>query len=101
MNKYEIMYIVRPDLEEEGQKSVAERFDKILTDNGAEINKVEEMGKRRLAYEIDDYREGVYRVVYTTASPEAINEFDRIAKINDDIIRFMTIRDEREESVEE
>ncbi|HET7616450.1 MAG TPA: 30S ribosomal protein S6 [Bacillales bacterium] len=97
MSKYEIMYILRPDLDEEGQKSVTERFDKILTDNGAEITEVEEMGKRRLAYEIDDYREGVYRVVYTKANPEAINEFDRIAKINDDIIRFMTIRDERED----
>lgn len=97
MKKYELMTILRPDLDEESQKQVVERLDKILTDNGAEITKVEEMGKRRLAYEIDKYRDGIYRVVYFTSEPEAVNEFDRLAKIDDDVIRFMTIRDERED----
>ena len=69
----------------------------MLTDNGAEITKVEEMGKRRLAYEIDEYNDGVYMVVYTKAEEKALNEFDRLMKINDDVIRFMTIRDERED----
>ncbi|HLS08910.1 30S ribosomal protein S6, partial [Lentibacillus sp.] len=60
MRKYEIMYIIRPDMEEEAQNSLIERFSKVLTDNGAEIEKVDEMGKRRLAYEINDYRDGYY-----------------------------------------
>ncbi|HEU5138743.1 MAG TPA: 30S ribosomal protein S6 [Bacillales bacterium] len=97
MKKYEIMYIIRPDLDEESQKGVAERANKVLTDNGAEITEVEEMGKRRLAYEIKDYREGVYVVVYAKADSKALDEFDRLMKINDDVIRFMTIRDERED----
>lgn len=97
MQKYEIMYILRPDLEEENQKAVVERTHKVLTDNGAEIIKVEEMGKRRLAYEINDFHDGVYVVVYAKAETEALNEFDRLMKINDDVIRFMIIRDEREE----
>lgn len=51
------------------------------------------MGMRRLAYEIDDYREGYYVVLEINSNnPTAISEFDRLAKINDDIIRFMTIR---------
>ncbi|MBM7645517.1 small subunit ribosomal protein S6 [Scopulibacillus daqui] len=96
MRKYEIMYILRPDLDEEGEKAVKEKLAGILTDNGAEINKVEEMGKRRLAYEINDYNNGVYTVLYVTAGAEAINEFDRLVKINDDVLRFMVIKDERE-----
>lgn len=63
MNKYEIMYIIRPDVDEETQKAVVERFNNILTDNGAEIEKVTEMGKRRLAYEIENYKEGIYMVI--------------------------------------
>lgn len=97
MQKYEIMYILRPDLEEENEKAVVERTHKVLTDNGAEITKVEEMGKRRLAYEIEDYHDGVYMVVYVKADTKALDEFDRLMKINDDVIRFMTIRDERED----
>jgi len=92
MRKYEIMYIVRPDLDEEGRKALIERFNKVLTDNGAEIEKVEEMGMRRLAYEIKKYREGYYVVVVLNSEPNAVQEFDRLAKINDDIVRFMIIR---------
>lgn len=92
MRKYEIMYIVRPDLDEEGRKALIERFNKVLTDNGAEIEKVDEMGMRRLAYEIKKYREGYYVVVVLNSGPVAVQEFDRLAKINDDIVRFMIIR---------
>lgn len=92
MRKYEIMYIIRPDLDEEGRKALIERFNTVLTDQGAELEKVDEMGMRRLAYEIDDYREGYYVVIETNSEPNAIQEFDRLAKISDDIIRFMTIR---------
>lgn len=95
MRKYEIMYILRPDMEEDQEKAVKEKLAAILTDNGAEINEVKEMGKRRLAYEINDLNTGVYTVLYVTAGNEAINEFDRLVKINDDVIRFMTIKDER------
>lgn len=95
MRKYEIMYIIRPDLEEEAQKSLIERFTKVLTDNGAEIAKVDEKGKKRLAYEINDYRDGYYVLINFSSGEEAVNEFDRLAKFSDDIIRHMTIRDEQ------
>ncbi|WP_085522446.1 30S ribosomal protein S6 [Tuberibacillus sp. Marseille-P3662] len=97
MRKYEIMYILRPDLDEEQENATKENAKQILTDNGAEIREVESMGKRRLAYEIKGYHNGVYVVLYVNAGEEAINEFDRRVKINDDIIRFMVIRDERED----
>ncbi|GAA0502044.1 30S ribosomal protein S6 [Salinibacillus aidingensis] len=94
MTKYEIMYIIRPDVDEETQKSIVERFNSVLTNNGAEIEKVDEMGKRRLAYEINDYREGYYVVVNFASDASAVEEFDRQAKFTDDIIRHMAIREE-------
>lgn len=94
MTKYEIMYIIRPDMEEDAQTALMERFHKILTDNGAEIEKVDEKGKKRLAYEINDYRDGYYVVVKFSSDVAAVNEFDRLAKFSDDIIRHMAIREE-------
>lgn len=92
MRNYEIMYIIRPNIEEEAQTALIERFNKILTDNGAEIEKVDEKGKKRLAYEINDFRDGYYVIVYFKGDEKAINEFDRQAKFTDDIIRQMAVR---------
>jgi len=91
MTNYEIMYIIRPNIEEEAQKALIERFNSILTDNGATIDKVDEMGSRRLAYEINDYRDGYYVVVTFKGGRDAVNEFDRLAKFSEDIIRHMVI----------
>ncbi|MCG7345799.1 30S ribosomal protein S6 [Sporosarcina sp. ACRSL] len=92
MRKYEIMYIIRPTVEDEAKKALITRFDDILTSNGAEIIESKEWGKRRLAYEIDDLREGYYQLVTVNAGTEAIDEFNRLANINEDIIRHMAVR---------
>jgi len=94
MRKYEIMYIIRPDIEEEAQKALIERFNGILTDNGAEIEKVEELGKKRLAYEINKHRDGFYVLIKLTSGNEAVSEFDRLAKFSDDIIRHIAVRED-------
>jgi small subunit ribosomal protein S6 len=94
MRNYEIMYIIRPDIEEEAKTALIERFNKILTDNGAEIEKVDEKGKKRLAYEINDFRDGYYILINFKGDENAINEFDRQAKYSDDIIRHIAIREE-------
>lgn len=94
MRKYEIMYIIRPNVDEETKKAVTERFNEILTNQGSEIVKTTEMGKRRLAYEINDFRDGYYMLLNVVAKPEAINEFDRLAKISEDIIRHIAVREE-------
>jgi len=92
MRKYEIMYIIRPTVEDEAKKALIERFNGILTSNGAEIIESKEWGKRRLAYEIDDLREGYYQLVTANAKTEAIDEFNRLANINENIIRYMAVR---------
>ena len=101
--KYEIMYIIRPNIDEEAKTALIERFDAILKDNGAEVIESKDWEKRRLAYEIQDfryemngYREGIYHIVKVSSpsSANAVNEFDRLAKINDDIIRHMIVKEE-------
>ena len=92
MREYELMYIIQPAIEEEAKKALVERFNDILTSNGAEIIESKEWGKRRLAYEINDLREGFYQIVKINAGSEAINEYTRLANINEDIIRHIAVR---------
>ncbi len=94
MRTYEIMYVVRPNIEEDAKKALVERFNEILTSNGAEIIEAKDWGKRRLAYDINDFKEGFYQIVRVNSTDQATNEFDRLAKINDDIIRHIVIREE-------
>ncbi|GGB09710.1 30S ribosomal protein S6 [Macrococcus hajekii] len=94
MRTYEIMYVVRPTIEEDAKKALVERFNEILTSNGAEIIEAKDWGKRRLAYEINDFKEGFYQIVRVNSTDQATNEFDRLAKINDDIIRHIIVREE-------
>lgn len=92
MRKYELMYIIQPAIEEDAKKALVERFQEILTSNGAEIIEAKEWGKRRLAYEINDLREGFYQIVKVNADSRAIDEYTRLANINEDIIRHIAVR---------
>ncbi|WP_323703526.1 30S ribosomal protein S6 [Mammaliicoccus sp. Dog046] len=95
MRTYEVMYVVRPNIEDEARKAVVERFKGILASNGSEIIEEKDWGKRRLAYEIQDFTEGFYNIVRVKSeNDEAISEFDRLAKISDDIIRHIVVREE-------
>ncbi|UTR16569.1 30S ribosomal protein S6 [Salipaludibacillus sp. LMS25] len=94
MRNYEIMYIVRPNLEEAAIKETIERFNKILTDNGAEVTETEEIGKKRLAYEIEDFTEGFYVLLKLKAEKQALDEFNRLSSINDNILRTLTVRED-------
>ena len=95
MRKYEVMYIIRPNIEDEAKKALVERFNGILTDNGAEVAEAKDWGKRRLAYEINDFRDGYYQLLQVNAAPVAVDEFTRLAKISEDIIRHIVIKDEK------
>jgi len=92
--KYEILYIIRPDIGDDQKEALVERFDSIITDNGAELTKSEYWDQnRKFAYEIEDYTEGDYYLVELSATDsDAINEFERLANINDNILRHMIIR---------
>ncbi len=94
MRKYEIMYIIAPNLDEAATKEIIERYNEVLKTNGAEVTTVDEMGKRRLAYEINDFREGFYVRLEVTANPDAIAEFNRLTKINENIIRVLVVKED-------
>ena len=92
MNKYELVYIIDTAVEEEARKALVEKFNTLITENGGEIEKVEEWGKRRLAYAINYKTEGYYVLVNFSAAAELPLELERNLKINESIIRYQTIR---------
>ena len=92
MNKYEIMFIVKPDVEEETRNALIENFKNILTNGEGTVDNVNEWGFRDFAYEIQDYKKGYYVVIDTTTTPANISEFERISRINANVIRHMTLR---------
>lgn len=94
MRNYEILYVLRPDLTEEVVQANREKFNTLITNNGGEIVKVDEMGKRRLAYEIQDFKEGIYTVVYFQGTNDTVNELDRVIKITEDVIRYLIVKEE-------
>ena len=96
MKNYEIMFIVRPTLGEDEIKKVIENFGKILTDNGAKIVDKKDMGQRELAYEIKKFKSGYYYIYEIEANDDkAINEFDRLALISNDIVRNLITKIEK------
>ncbi len=89
--KYEIMYILKPELAADAIKAENESLQKILTDNGATVTKVDEsLGLRDLAYEIKKCKKGYYVVLtFETSDNKAINEFDRLTRVNSNVLRFL------------
>ena len=92
MTNYEIMFIVKPDLEEATIKKEAESLKKVLTDAKCKINEEKAMGQKELAYEIKKYKNGYYFLYVVEATNEAISEFDRLARLNENILRHLIIR---------
>ncbi|MBN3524285.1 30S ribosomal protein S6 [Paenibacillus apiarius] len=92
MRKYELMYIIRPDVEQEAVQAAVDKFQGVIS-NGGEITKHDVMGKRRLAYEIKKFRDGIYVLVNFTAEPAVVAELERQLKISDEVIRHLVVSD--------
>jgi small subunit ribosomal protein S6 len=93
MRKYEVMYVIRTDIEPEQVQSTVEKFQNIITNGAGEITKHDLMGKRRLAYEIKKFRDGHYVLIHFNAEPAVVAELDRVFKITDEIIRHLIVKD--------
>lgn len=92
MNRnYELMYIVNPELDEESFKAVTERVSNLIETAGS-IDNVDVWGKRKLAYEINDRKEGYYVLVNFKSGPDFPKELERVLKISDDVMRYLVIR---------
>ena len=92
MNKYEMMFIVRPDMEEAEIRKTAENMKKVLTDANAKIVEEKAMGQRELAYEINKFSTGYYFLFVVEANSEAEKEFNRVARINESLLRHLIVR---------
>lgn len=91
--RYEIMFIVRPNIEEEALKNLANAYEKVFIDNGAKIESSKDTGQKELAYEIKGHRSGYYFLyVINSKDDKAQKEFDRLASLSEDVIRHMIIK---------
>lgn len=93
MRKYETIFILRPSLEEEARKEAIAKFSGIIAADG-QIDRVDEWGNRKLAYEINKIKEGYYVYVTFKANPSLPMELERNYKISDDVIRYIVINKE-------
>jgi len=94
LRKYEVVFVLRPDLDEEKSAAVLERFRGLIESHGGEILKLDKWGKRRLAYEVKDFREGVYIIVHMNAQSKVAAELDRVFKITDEVLRHIIVRED-------
>lgn len=92
MNEYEVLYVVTPELDEETNRQVIDKFAEIITANGGEIAQTDEWGKRKLAYVIDYKTEGYYVLVTFSAASEFPRELERNFKNDERIMRYMVTR---------
>ncbi len=92
MQKYEIMFIVKPDMEEAEIRKTAEGMKKVLTDEKANFLEEKAMGQRELAYEIRKFKTGYYYLFVVEASKEAEQEFNRVARINENLLRHLIVK---------
>ena len=93
MNKYESVVIINPNLETESIKALINKISDLINTNGS-VNSVEELGNKKLAYEIKKNKEGYYVVFKFEAKSELIAELERVYRITDEVIKFIVVKEE-------
>ncbi len=91
---YETMYILRPDLNDEIVDGLITKYQALLQEQGASILETQHRGKRRLAYDIDRHRDGIYIQMNYTGPGGAVAPLERAMRLSDDVIRFLTVKQE-------
>lgn len=91
MKKYEVMYIIRPSIDEEGRKAIIAELNEVFTSNQSAVSEVKEWGLRELAYEIDGETKGYYVLLNVEANAVALKEFERVANIKETVIRHIVV----------
>ena len=98
MNRtYEIMFIVRPDVEEADLDKLIEGFSANVTNGGGEVKSVEKMGRRRLAYTVSKFNDGFYVLLTILAQGSLVAEIERRLRVSEQVIKFITVRIDEEE----
>ena len=94
MNSYEVLYSVKPDMEEEARAALISKFSELVTNNGGEVENIDEWGSRKLAYAINYITEGYYVLMNFKAKSDFPAELDRLMRINENIMRNMIVAKE-------
>lgn len=94
MRNYETLFIIDPNLDVEGIKNLVEKFKGLIETNGGEITNLDEWGKRRLAYKVENLTEGYYVLINFKGEPAVAQDLERVFKITDGIVRYLIIRNE-------
>ncbi|MES2390356.1 MAG: 30S ribosomal protein S6 [Acidobacteriota bacterium] len=98
MNRtYEIMFIVRPDVEEAELDKLVETFSGYVTDGGGSVKQTEKMGRRRLAYTVKKFNDGFYVLLIVEAPASLVTEIERRLRVSDPVIKFITVRMDEED----
>lgn len=97
---YETMYILRPDLGDEQVEQAIAKYQNLIQEQGAENIEIQQRGKRRLAYEINRQREGVYVQMNYQGPGKIIAPLERSMRLSEEVIRYLTIKQEVAESTE-
>lgn len=92
MRKYEIIFVVRPDVPEEEVDKLVTQMEGVVTGTGGRVEKVEKMGRRRLAYRVQRHREGFYVFFSLEGSGDTVKEFERRLKVTDTVLKFLSVR---------
>ncbi|MDB5098259.1 MAG: ribosomal protein [Cyanobacteria bacterium RYN_339] len=92
LRNYELMYIIKPTLDEDSIDAVAKKIDDQIAGNKGIVEKSEKRGRKRLAYEVKDFKDGFYVLTSFQADPASLLELERLLKLNDDVIRHLVIR---------
>ena len=95
MRRYELMLVLRPDLPDDKSQAVIDRTTRAIIGSGGQIVKVAPWGRRRLAYQIDRFREGSYHIILFEAPGEALVELERTLQITEEVLRHLVTRDDR------
>jgi small subunit ribosomal protein S6 len=95
MRRYELMLILRPDVADDRAKAIFERTARSITEQAGKILKDVPWGRRRMAYEIDGARDGIYQIIVFEAPSSAVAEVERVLLITEEVLRHLVIRDER------
>jgi len=96
MRSYEIMFIVNPNTPEEEVDKINSQLEGIITSGGGKVEKMEKMGKRRLAYEVDKHREGYYVLFVIAANGDIVKECERRLRVIDAVIKYISVRTDDE-----
>jgi len=96
MRKYEIMFVVRPDVPEEEVEKLIVQMEGIATAAGGKTEKIDRMGRRKLAYRVARQREGYYVLFVLEGTGDTVKEFERRLKVTDTVIKYLTVRVDEE-----